>query len=523
MLKSAHVYHRDYKETLKMRKYFAVAAAVAMVPLAANANPYASNVSITGTTVSFILNESADSLTYSINGGPAVALDGSTKGAKTFNLTSPSDTFSISTAKVDTGYTTLTGSTIATDANGLQATSNAGTFKLISSDSNNLVKFNSPRGVDVAKNPNNPNFGTAYIGNSASGSVGGRSLGDGLYAIRADQTDAFGYGNTAQTAGITAWGTSPSTSAPFRTHVGSDGNVYIADFSDATGNVWRMAGNLTAPAAGTQVLTTVGGPSTPTGQNHGSTTAVYTEGTGAGLVMYTVDEDLTDAIFGGANASNKNSLWKYTIGNTVGPYSGNPTRVNVSTSNPQALIPLATSDMDRGKDGKFYLAQNRGSSSNQEPALIVLDSDGTYLYDSLTASRDLLGNPTAGDILRNAQGMAVSPDQNYVALMLNNSDVAVVPLIDGIPDITQRIVVDTGTNANSGRDIAFDAADNIWYVSSGQGLLRVLSPGGTQMTTLTWDGSSYSFEASVPEPGTLALVVFGAIPLLQGRRRRSRS
>ena len=63
--------------------------------------------------VSFILNEPADQLGYRINGGPLTWLDGSTSGAKSFPLTSLSDTFEILVNKTDTvGYTIPTGATI---------------------------------------------------------------------------------------------------------------------------------------------------------------------------------------------------------------------------------------------------------------------------------------------------------------------------------------------------------------------------------------------------------------------------
>jgi hypothetical protein len=80
--------------------------------------------------------------------------------------------------------------------------------------------------------------------------------------------------------------------------------------------------------------------------------------------------------------------------------------------------------------------------------------------------------------------------------MINNSDVAVVPLINGIPDIASRLVVDTGTDITSGRDISFDAAGNIHYVSSGQALYRVIAPGGTSWTKTAWNGSGYSFSVN---------------------------
>lgn len=492
----------------------------------ANASPYPSSVTISATTVSFILNEGGSTLTYSINGGPAQSLDGSTPGLKTFSLTSPTDHFSITATKTDSvGYLIPTGTQTPTATNGLSQPTNNGGFQLISSDANPLVQYNSPRGVAVQNNPNTGAlFGTTYISNSAAGTTGtGRTLGDGIYAVKADQSDAFGYGNTAQSPPGTFDSVAASASSPFRVSAARDGNVYVADFSDPQGNVWRLNSNLTT---GQQVLAGTGGPSTvPAGQNHGSTTAVHAiPGAGGAITLYTVDEDLTANQFGQSGAgtgTGKNNLWRYDIPapGTL-PDNSTPTRINQNA----VLITAATSDMQVGTvDGKFYLAQNRAAGN--EAGVVVLNPDGSTAYDSLTASRTLLGNPTAVDILRNIQGMAVSEDQTLMALMLNNSDVAVIPLVNGIPDIANRLLIDTGTDINSGRDIAFDAADNIHYVSSGQQLYRVLSPGGMQTSTLSWDGSSFSFTSSVnavPEPGTLALAGL-AVPVLYRLRRRRKA
>ena len=147
-------------------------------------------------------------------------------------------------------------------------------------------------------------------------------------------------------------------------------------------------------------------------------------------------------------------------------------------------------DMDRGPDGKIYLSVNPNAANPSPTRLVVTDPAGTKIFDSLTASQ-ALGNTT--DIIANLNQIAVSPDQKWLAGMLNFSDVLVVPLVNGIPDLAHRLVVDAG-NVNSGRDITFDAADNIHLVSSGQQLYRVLSPGGHTITTLTWNGTSYSFD-----------------------------
>jgi hypothetical protein len=66
------------------------------------------------------------------------------------------------------------------------------------------------------------------------------------------------------------------------------------------------------------------------------------------------------------------------------------------------------------------------------------------------------------------------------------------------------LVVDTTTTEteNSGRDIAFDAAGNIHYVSSGQSRYRVISPGGNTVATTSFNGTVYDFEIeTVGGPG----------------------
>ena len=116
------------------------------------ATPYASNVTITGgTTVSFILNETSDSLKYTINGGAPVSIANTTKGTKTFNLTSPTDTFSIIAEKTAaSGYSIPDG----TQNTSLAVTSNQGGLSLLSDDTSPFSMYNAPRGVGVSNNPN---------------------------------------------------------------------------------------------------------------------------------------------------------------------------------------------------------------------------------------------------------------------------------------------------------------------------------------------------------------------------------
>ncbi|MBX3432101.1 MAG: PEP-CTERM sorting domain-containing protein [Pirellulales bacterium] len=476
--------------------------AVTTVSLQAWAAPYASNVSVSGTTVSFILNDSADVLTYSLNGGAPVPLDGSSKGTKMFTLNSPTDTFSIVAEKNSAaGYSIPTGvMQTSTELRGWNQPSMLAGYSLVSDEGNVLTRFNSPRGVGVSNNPNAPNFGTAYVSNSANATTfearpGLQTTGDGLFALRADGTDAFGYGDVAQNPPLTTDGfpafSGASANSPFRVTVNAQGEVLVADFSDVNSNAFLINPALTQA---TNFFPDFTGPTAlPPGQNHGSSTAVYSTGSLAGgnLVVYTLDEDLTSQYFvDGTQGADRNSLWRYDIGSGPLPSAVLPTRVVGG-----ALLPAATSDLDFGADGKIYLAQNR--FDGLEAGLFVYDATGTtQLFNSLDASRTLLGDPAANDIFAQTFGIAVSPDQKWLAVAINRSDVGVIPLVDGIPDIANRMVVDTTTSDTefSTRDIAFDAAGNIHYVSSGQGRYRVLAPGGHTVATTSWNGTEFVFD-----------------------------
>src|SRR5262249_17319659 len=155
---------------------------------------YASRVVVSGTSVSFILNQPTQSLTYTINGGAPVTLDGSTKGAKSFNLSSPTDHFSIVAANNDvTGFLIPTGGAILPAANGLSQPTNQSGTNVISDDGSPFSRYNGPRGVSVNTNPNSPYFGVAYIANTILGPVlGGTVIGPGNTPPNANRTTEKG-------------------------------------------------------------------------------------------------------------------------------------------------------------------------------------------------------------------------------------------------------------------------------------------------------------------------------------------
>ena len=76
--------------------------------------------------------------------------------------------------------------------------------------------------------------------------------------------------------------------------VETEGQLYVADFTDSIGNVYVMPPNLA-----TAFPNGIGGPSAvPATQKHGSRTAVYVEGSLAGKCRYVHDRRGSDGING---------------------------------------------------------------------------------------------------------------------------------------------------------------------------------------------------------------------------------
>jgi hypothetical protein len=491
--------------------------------------PYASRVTIntapspvglasvvvpTTAEVSFVLNEPADEVAYRVNGGPLQWLDGSTKGTKTFSLSSPLDKFSILVKNMEAeGYTIPTGAVAPTNVNGLSQPTLASGLRLVSDEANPLHSFNAARGVGVNLNPNSPHFGVAYVGNASYGPNADqtRYLSRGVYAIAADGSDAFGYGDAFNDsfalfpgAGGVVW----------RLAVGPDDEVYVADASLFGHGLVRFDGQL---QIGFPVLNIGFGPAPlPPEANHGRISGFAVSGSpyDGTLVVHTVDRDLSSSQIGGTETNDLNSVWRYDLGFDAQYSAQLPTKVNSES----VLPPIGMPDLERGADGKFYLSNSLLSGASA--GIVVLDAHGGKLYDSLTATREMLNDPNIADVMRNIMGIAISPDQKWLAAMLRSGDVAILPVVDGIPDLSGVMIVGTAMGSLPGRDVAFDAAGNLHCIVGGGVSYRVISPGGMTFATTTWDGTSMAFQISgVPEPASLLLAGAGIIAVGTMRRR----
>ncbi|MDQ6631565.1 MAG: hypothetical protein M3Y82_07380 [Verrucomicrobiota bacterium] len=437
------------------------------------ASPYATSLTNNAGAISFILNESADSVKIiSNNGATTNNLGALPKGTASTNL-GVSGVFKVVVTKSAPAIYTQT-----------------------SVDTNSLVTFNSPRGVTVNQNPASPYFGRIYVANSADGSTtgpGGRPVGDGIYLLNADQTDAVGRGTNASTAGIDF---SSSANDPYKISVGPDDKLYINNFSIPAATTWVVDANVTSNSL---VLAGIGENTNPTVHSDSASTPIAQGSlTSSNLTLYNIE---------GTRAGNDNSIARWDIGAGPLPYNNPPVILGNAGLPANPDLP---SDLDIGPDGKFYTMINRPSGTDTD-SVRVFDNTGTnLLWGSLT-------NGVSPDPLRAARALMVSPGGRLLGLIHDNSSISVLKLTNGIPDLASRIII---TNPpvtsflNPGRDLSFDAAGNIYAVSSGQQLLRVFSAGGTTVATTGSDGTfTINSQSSGPIMITSIRVIGGSVQI----------
>jgi len=437
------------------------------------ATPYACDITNAAGTVSFRLNEPADNVKV-ISSGGAVTND---IGARSKGLTVTNLGVAAGVVKVMVTRSTPAGYTQAS----VDLFQDNGIF---------VNKFEQPRGITVNKNPSSPSFGRIFVANGRQGTTAAGSLracSDGIYMINSDDTVALDTGVTPRTAGLPlTFGTSAVDSAsPLRLTVGKDDNLlYITDLSDPSGGLWVSDLDVATNSTATNVLWTIGDPGSAGATNHGSIYSAVVEGSLANgnLTVFTIDEDLTPL----------KSAWKYNIGS--GPLPSTAAQISLGQTNINAAIKLVRG----GSSNYLYSSQNR-STGNDSPSLYIFKEDGTSIANSLAATRDLLANPTAVDILRNTTSIDISPDGSTLALLRGAAfgSVTLLSLTNGVFDFahTNSFSLGAGTASDNARDIAYDRAGNLYVVHSASEYLRIYSKGGASVVTVGTDGS---FVQTVP-------------------------
>ena len=448
------------------------------------AAPYASGLSVSGNTISFILNEAADKVSVSLN-----------NGASTLNLgPRPAGTHSFDSA----GATSWQIIVEKAAPPGWRS----GALQQISSDANPLTQYVNGRGVCIARSPKSRSFGRVYVSVGSSGTTTtGRLVPEGIYPLNADLS-ATPLGTNPLTGGLSF---TASTESPYRLTAGDDGTLYIADWSDQTGTLYSTDADV---ANGTNLLAgPVGSPFPVTDTRiHGSIAAVAVEGSLAtsDLKLWLVDEDLQDDKLA-TTQSQTNSLWDWRL-NAEAPFvplNGPPLRL----SSAGIAFASQTADIVRSKTGTFYKTQRR--SVGNESGVFILDSTGITLDSSLTSWRTFKGDLTLKDVFIDTVAADLTDDGQFLAVLRRDNAFHIVHVGTGLFDFNRYSLFTTTPVTAAARDIAFDPAGNVYMLSSGNQLLRVFAPGGTSKATTGSDATfSIAFEP-LPPPTPIITAVTG--------------
>jgi len=425
------------------------------------ANVYASGLVKTAPdTISYVLNENADTnvqiQVWEVGGAQVYTEDlgRQDKGTHTWTWNGTGGmsglTYTIKIVASDPGYSAWT--------------------KL--STNTTQTNFYSPRGVCVNSNQGSQYFGRVYVCESVGGltttaPTNSRTTTDGLYLLNADLTDAVGQGDTARSGGVT-WGAGNS---PFKVGVGPDNNVYVCDYSDTNSGIWMGGPDFTTASP---VLANTSRAASGLCTNHGSISAFLVEGTGSGRVLYTMDEDYP------SSSASLGSIWKYALGTSASNYATVPTRQYDDAGN--NVIQNYYNGIAHASDGTWWLTQERaGNTSDTLSSLIQVSATGnTVLWKSVPA----LGSPSSNDPLRCTRGLAYDPSHNYLALATYLSGKVII-----FDPTTKAIASSITTVSNAtNRDVAFDAAGNLYVVDNNNERLWVYSPpdGANSFTTTSY-------------------------------------
>ena len=443
--------------------------------LSVQAHPYASGVTNNNGTVQFILNEGGGTVEVVFEDNTTNSLGVLAKGPQSFALGSHTS-YSIYVTKLGDGVPTR-----------------------ISTDTDQFAIWNSPRGVDVNKNPKVGHlFGRTYVGNSAVGGTVPNNKQRGLYALNADFTDALGSGATALAQGT--WVNS-GANGPWRLRIAPDNTVLVCDFSTAAAALWQFQPDL---SNSNLVLSIIGQTAAAAAGIHGDFfgTPMMTGSLAEGnLVLWTADSGMatpaSTTLGPGTSVGSYNCIFRYDIGSGPLPWNSPP---NYSYTMGLDGIPELRTEMTLGKDGKIIAGFGRANLSNGN--IQILDPTGTTkLYDSLHDGGDLFNGIRAnGAQVGTYGGGRVSEDGRFLASVDINNGITLANLINGIPDEGSIFGIPNTPAVGNSRGMCWDAANNLYVISSGQGLLRAYSLGlsTTCITSNDFTGTNGSFQLVLP-------------------------
>ena len=451
------------------------------------ASPFASGVVNNSGTISFILNEGGGNVYVVFEDGTTNTMGVLGKGAQSFTLGTHTS-YAIYVVKAGNGTPTQ-----------------------ISTDTDQFANWNSPRGVTANQNAKIGSlFGRVYVGNSAVGGTSPNNKGQGLYALNADLSDSpLGHGAIA--TGGAFFIANSGANGPFKIRIAPDNTLLVGDLSSAGAALWQFAPDLTSSNL---VLGPIGNAAGLAATSHGEIfgTPIMTGSIAqSNLVVWTGDDTLPVPSVGtisspqcgdgGATTPGMvNCIYRYDIGAGPLPWTNSP---NFAYCMGLSGIATLRTELEIGKDGKIIAGFGRANLSN--PDIQILDPTGqTLLWNSWndTAGQSdpwngVNGNGTA---VGTYCGVRVSPDGRFLASVDIDNGITLATLTNGIPDDNSIFGIINASAVGNSRGMDWDAADNIYVCSSGQGLLRVYSLGisTTCITSNDFTGTNGTFQLILP-------------------------
>lgn len=445
-----------------MKKLLICVAAclMALTTFAAELNIYASGLKAGGMSadkkvqVEYLLNAPATTLTIEVlNADESVAL--SVPVTEAAGLTKGRHTVTLDLAALAEG-TYAWRVTAAAEANTEVA--------MVSDNSVNYILY-APKGVVVNNYPDTEDFGTVYVSMPSNGASDGMTTTSQTQQMGIFMWNALLELQNAGNAGYKG-GVEWAAGSPFRIRVASDGNVFVDGYNDNLHGVWMIDGKMTGSFE--KVLT-----------NTGKCYGFDVEKSSNGYSFYTM-EDIVYQTTG--------AVKKYV--DVQVPYSG----VGDSVADIKNLWAQTWSNLALDGRGGMFLSQYRGADAVSLPILAHLSAAGEFDWFSATANLGL-ATTTRG-------AMALNKDKTLLAAgnRADGNKVSVFNIAweNDVPVLT--LAYETPAFAGGNNDgVAFDYADNLYSVNSGNELLYV------------WATPKANNSAVTPAPAAQAIVITNAV------------
>lgn len=424
----------------------ALALGFAFLSLTAHAVPYASQVTRSGNTVSFVLNQEAQGLVVLRDGANPV-YPGTTPGVLSFDMT---------------GFTSYS---IIVTGNTAKAWTN---FIPNGADRS----FYLPRGLAINKNPASTNFGKVYVSEARGGTPAAnlRTTSDGIYVLRAD---GVAINSAAYTGGVD-WTRDGSAekpgvagTAPLRSTIGPDDHLYVVD--DPYQTVYEFNADLSVATPLIDASNITG-----TGSATQDVNSVWVEGTQA------LGNRKVTLMNGNYYDTARKGLIQYDL-------AGNATATPGDTGTQLIGPPYFTYygyDMARDSSGFWYVNNYRANPNQAAP---VAKFDGSIVPNN---------TPTweADKSIIYAESLDLNERGGVVAA--GRYDNGVIYFFDTATGLLKESF-DCGSRC---RELAFDAAGNLVTADNSAEWVRFWSPGGFTIATTKSDGT---FELLTPDTLTV--------------------